>query len=88
MIFYMENFSTFVVRDKETIKMEFISKKVLTLKDVCHVSVRKNLISSSLLNKFGFKLILQLDKFFMAKICNYMGKGHSSECMFKLDINN
>jgi hypothetical protein len=42
------------------VKLEFTSGKTLTLNDVLYVTeVRRNLVSSSLLNKFEFNLYLR-----------------------------
>ena len=57
-VLYMENSSTAEVKGKGKVDLEFTSGKTLTLTDVYHVpDVRKNLVSGSLLNKFGFKLV-------------------------------
>lgn len=88
-VLYVGNSSTVVVKGKETIKMEFSSGKILTLKDVYYVlEMRKNLVSSSLLNKYEFNLIFESDKFVQTKKDNFVANEYLSEGMFKLDINN
>ena len=65
---YMGNASSVQVNGKGTMKIEFTSRKVLTLKDVYYVpDVRKNLISVPLLNKFGFKFTFEGDKFILSR---------------------
>lgn len=65
-VFYMGNASTVVIKGKGTI--EFTSRKVLTLSDVYHIpEVRKNLVSGILLNKFGFNLVFESNKFILTK---------------------
>ena len=70
-------------------QLEFIYEKILVLIDVYHVpAVRKNLVSSSLLNKSGFKLVFESNKFILSKGGTFVGKGYIYEGMFKLNINN
>jgi hypothetical protein len=60
---------------KGTVVLKFTSGKVLTLVNVLHVpDMAKNLISGDLLNKRGFKLVYESDKFFIQEwdVC---GKG-------------
>ncbi|GKA03463.1 zinc finger, CCHC-type containing protein [Tanacetum coccineum] len=48
--------------------------------------VHKNLVSGSLLNKFGFKLVFESDKFILSKDGKFVGKGYHTGGMFKLNI--
>lgn len=48
--------------------------------------IRKNLMSRTLLNKNGFKLIFESDKFTLSKGGMYLGKGYLSDHMFKLNV--
>ena len=74
---------------KGTVDLEFTSGKVLSLNDVYHVpDVRKNLVSGSLLNKHGFKLVFESDKFVLSKGGIFVGKGYMYQGMFKLNIIN
>ena len=88
-VLYMGNSSTAIVKGKGNVQLEFTSGKILTLTDVYHVpEVRKNLVSGSLLNKFGFKLVFESNKFILSKGGTFVGKGYMYEGMFKLNINN
>lgn len=88
-VLYMGNSSTAIVKGKGNVQLEFTSGKTLTLTDVYHVpEVRKNLVSGSLLNKFGFKLVFESNKFILSKGGTFVGKGYMYEGMFKLNINN
>ena len=40
--------------------------------------IRKNLVSGSLLNSHGFRLVFESDKFFLSKSGMYVGKGYMS----------
>ncbi|KAL0324960.1 UNVERIFIED_CONTAM: hypothetical protein Sradi_5065300, partial [Sesamum radiatum] len=50
------------------VELKFTSGRVLTLKDVLYTpSMRKNLMSSFLLNKAGFKQIMESDQYVITK---------------------
>ncbi|GKD06137.1 zinc finger, CCHC-type containing protein [Tanacetum coccineum] len=84
---YMGNHSTVQVKGKGKIDLVFTSGNTLTLNDVLHVlDVRKNLVSGSLLNKFGFKLAFESDKFILSKGGKFIGKGYHTGGLFKLNI--
>ncbi|GJW04962.1 pol polyprotein [Tanacetum coccineum] len=48
--------------------------------------IRKNLVSGWLLNKFGFRLVFESDKFVLSKNQMYVGKGYAVDAMFKLNV--
>nr|GEW82785.1 zinc finger, CCHC-type [Tanacetum cinerariifolium] len=84
---YMGNHSTVQVKGKGKIDLVFTSGNTLTLKNVLHVpDVRKNLVSGSFLNKFGFKLVFEYDKFIISNGGKFFGKGYHTSEMFKLNI--
>ncbi|GKB77961.1 zinc finger, CCHC-type containing protein [Tanacetum coccineum] len=84
---YMGNHSTAQVKGKGKIDLVFTSGNTLTLNDVLHVlNVHKNLVSGSFLNKFGFKLVFESDKFILFKVGKFVGKGYHTDGMFKLNI--
>nr|GEW44786.1 zinc finger, CCHC-type [Tanacetum cinerariifolium] len=84
---YMGNHSTAQVKGKGKIDLVFTASNTLTLNDVLRVpDVRKNLVSISLLNKFGFKLVFESDKFILFKSGKFVGKGYHTGGMFKLNI--
>ncbi|KAH9780112.1 CCHC-type domain-containing protein [Citrus sinensis] len=88
-VLYMGNSSTAIVKGKGNVQLEFTSGKTLTLTDVYHVpEVRKNLVSGGLLDKFGFKLVFESNKFILSKGGTFVGKGYMYEGIFKLNINN
>jgi hypothetical protein len=56
---------------------------------VQHVpSIRKNLISGSLLCRDGYKLVFESNKCILSKYGTFMGKGYESICLFRLSLNN
>ena len=87
-VLYMGYSSIATIKGKGTVDLEFTSRKIVSLTNVCHVpKVRKNLVSGSLLNKHGFKLVFESDKFIISKGGIFVGKGYLYQGMFKLNIN-
>ena len=67
--------------------LKWTSGKILTLNDVYHVlKIQKNLVSETLLNKNGFNLIFESDKFTLTKGGMYAGRGYLHDDMFKLNV--
>ena len=61
--------------------------KKLTITNVLYVlEIRKNLVSSSLLNSHGFWMVFESDKFVFSKSGMYVRKGYISNGMWKLNI--
>ena len=61
--------------------------KDLTLKNILYVpEIRKNLVSSSLMNSHGFRLVFKSDKFVLPKSGMYVRKGYMSGGMWKLNV--
>ena len=59
------------------------SGKELTLTNVLYVpKIGKNLVSGSLLNSHGFKMVFELDKFVLSKSGMYVGKCYMSDDMW------
>ncbi|GJX50098.1 zinc finger, CCHC-type containing protein [Tanacetum coccineum] len=84
---YMRNHLTAQVKGKGKINLVFTFSNTLTLKDFLHVhDVRKNLVTGSLLNKFGFKLVFESDKFIISKGGKFVSKGYHVGGIFKLNI--
>ena len=71
------------------VKLKFTSGHVLTLKDVLYtLSMRKNLMSSYLLNKANFKQPMEFDQHVISKKGLFVGKGYACDGMFELNIEN
>ena len=57
-------------------------EKELTLTNVLYITeIRKNLVSGSLLNSHGFRMVFELDKFVLSKSGIYVRKGYMSDGM-------
>ena len=71
------------------VDLKFTFGRVLTLKDVLYTSsMRKNLMSSFLLNKAGFKQTMESDNYVITKKGLFVGKGYACDGMFKLNVEN
>ncbi|CAM8937663.1 unnamed protein product [Rhodiola kirilowii] len=63
-VLHMGNESTAPIMGQGNVVLEFSLGKTLELLNVLHVPlIRKNLVSGSLLNKFGFKQVYESDKY-------------------------
>ncbi|KAK4402405.1 Retrovirus-related Pol polyprotein from transposon TNT 1-94 [Sesamum angolense] len=72
---FMGNSTTAGVLGKGKIFLKLTSGKTLALIDVLYVpSLRRNLISSSLLNKAGLKIVLEANKVIITKNGNFVGR--------------
>ena len=67
--------------------LKFTSGREITLKDAFHVpNIRKNLVSSFLLNKACFKQVFEADHYVLSKKGMFVGKGYACDGMFKLNV--
>ncbi|GJW26255.1 zinc finger, CCHC-type containing protein [Tanacetum coccineum] len=69
--------------------LRFSSGKIVSLFNVLHVpNIRKNLVSSSVLNNCGYKQVIESNKFVLSKHGVFIGFGYLSNHMFRLNIVN
>ncbi|GJR38873.1 pol polyprotein [Tanacetum coccineum] len=84
---YMGNSATADIKGEGDVVLKMTSEKELKLTNVLYVpEIRKNLVSGWLLNKFGFRLVFESDKFVLSKNQMYVGKGYAVNAMFKLNV--
>nr|GEU72512.1 Pol polyprotein [Tanacetum cinerariifolium] len=84
---YMGNSATADIKGEGDVVLKMTSKKELKLTNVLYVlEIRKNLVSGWLLNKFGFCLVFEYDKFVLSKSQIYVGRGYAMNGMFKLNV--
>lgn len=84
---FMGNQATADIKGEGNVILKMTSGKELTLSNTLYVpEIRKNLVSGWLLNKFGFRLVFESDKFVLTKRGMYVGKGYALNGMFKLDV--
>ncbi|GJX73502.1 retrovirus-related pol polyprotein from transposon TNT 1-94 [Tanacetum coccineum] len=81
---YMGNPAAADIKGEGDVILKMTFKKELKLTNVLYV--RKNLVSGWLLNKFGFRLVFESDKFVLSKNQMYVGKGYAVNGMFKLNV--
>ncbi|KAL0458245.1 UNVERIFIED_CONTAM: hypothetical protein Slati_0451700 [Sesamum latifolium] len=83
---FMGNSTTAGVLGKGNIFLKLTSGKTIALNDVLYVpSLRRNLISGSLLNKAGLKIVLEADKVIITKNGDFVGKRYMLDGLFVLN---
>ncbi|GKE54199.1 zinc finger, CCHC-type containing protein [Tanacetum coccineum] len=88
-ILHMINESTALVHGRDCVDLKFSSGKIVLLFNVLHVpNIRKNLVSSSVLNNYGYKQVIEFNKFILSKHGMFIGFGYLSNQMFRLNIFN
>ena len=67
--------------------LKMTSVKELTLNDVLYVpEIRKNLMSGSLLNKHGFRMVFESDMVVLSKNGMYVGNSYINDGLFKFNV--
>ena len=80
---FMGNSTTVEVIRKWKIILKLTSEKTLSLSNVLYVpSLCRNLVSESMLNRAGLKIILEGDKVVLTKNGEFVGKGYLSNGFF------
>jgi hypothetical protein len=71
------------------VDLKFTSGKTVQLNNVHHVlSIKKNLISGSLLCHDGYELVFESNKFVLSKYGTFTGKGYENGGLFRLSLTN
>ncbi|RVW62815.1 Retrovirus-related Pol polyprotein from transposon TNT 1-94 [Vitis vinifera] len=84
---FMGNSATSEIKGQGKVILKMTSGKELTLTNVLYVpKIRKNLVSGSLLNNHGFRLVFESNKVVLSKSGMYVGKGYMSDGMWKLNV--
>ncbi|KAA0042258.1 ty1-copia retrotransposon protein [Cucumis melo var. makuwa] len=83
---FMRKSTTTEVIEKGKVILKLTSGKTLSLSNVLYVlSLRRNLVSGSLLNRAGLKIMLEGDKVVLTKNGEFVGKGYLSNGLFVLN---
>ena len=83
----MGNSAAFEIEGQGKVILKMTSGKELTLNNVLYVpEIRKNLVSGSLLNKHGFRMVFESDKVVLSKNEMYVGNGYVDDGLFKLNV--
>jgi hypothetical protein len=70
-----------------TVILKFTSGKTVLLKNVQHIpSIKKNLVSGSLLCQYGYKLVFETNKCILSKYVTFVGKGYDSGGLVHLSL--
>nr|GEV65968.1 zinc finger, CCHC-type [Tanacetum cinerariifolium] len=86
-ILYMGDDHFTPVYGKGSVALEFSSRKTITLFNVLYIpKLRKNLVSSLMLNKCGYKQVYESDKYIFSKSCVFVGFGYYNNGMFMLNL--
>ena len=84
---FMGNSATSEIEGQGKVILKMTSGKELTLNNVLYVpEIRKNLVSGSLLNKHGFRMVFESDRVVLSKNGMYVGKGYVNDGLFKLNV--
>ncbi|GKD26074.1 zinc finger, CCHC-type containing protein, partial [Tanacetum coccineum] len=88
-ILHMGNESTTLVHGRGCVDLRFSSGKIVSLFNILHVpNILKKLVSSSILNNYGYKQVIESNKFVLSKHGVFIGFGYLSNQMFRLNIVN
>jgi hypothetical protein len=69
------------------VTLKFSSGKTIQFKNVQHVpTIKKNLVSGSLLCRDGFKLVFESNKCIISKFGTFVGKGYDSGGLFHFSL--
>jgi hypothetical protein len=83
----MGNGSHAHVLDVGTVILKFTSGKTMLLKSVQHVpSIKKNLVSASMLCRDGYKVVLESNKCVVSKHGTFVDKGYDCGGLFRLSL--
>ena len=84
---FMGNLATFEIKGQGKVVLKMTSRKEVNLTNVLYVTkICKNLVSGSLLNNHGFRMVFESDKFVLSKSGMYVGKGYVNDGMWKLNV--
>ena len=84
---FIRNFATSEIKGQGKVVLKMTFGKDLTLTNVLYVpEIRKNLVSGSVLNNHGFRLVFESKKFVLPKSGMYVRKGYVSDGMRKLNV--
>ena len=88
-VLHIGNESTAPIVGRGLVVLELSSGKSLELRNVLHVpKIRKNLVSGSMLNRYGYKQVYESDRYVLSKGGVFVGFGHYNNGMFMLNVNN
>jgi hypothetical protein len=70
-----------------TVDLKLTSGKTLQRRNMQHIpTIKKNIVSGSLLCRDGFKLVFESNKYVLLKYVNFVGKGYDYGGLFRLSL--
>ena len=82
-VFMGNSVSTSEIKGQGKVVLKMTFGKELTLTNVLYVlQIQKNLVSGSLLNNHGLRLVFESNKFVLSKSGMYVGKWYVSDCIY------
>ncbi|GJX25763.1 hypothetical protein Tco_0232059 [Tanacetum coccineum] len=83
----MGNVATEPIKGIGRVLLTFTSRKTLCLDNVLYVpGIRKNLVSEIVLNKCGYKQVLESDKYILSRHGSFVGFGYVCNGSYDLDL--
>lgn len=83
----MGNYAQSMIEGMGNVVLKMTFGKKMSLNDVLYVpEVRKNLVSGSLLDKHGFRMVFEPDKVVLSKSRMHVGKCYVLDGLFKLNV--
>nr|GEY58796.1 zinc finger, CCHC-type [Tanacetum cinerariifolium] len=86
-VLYMGDDHFAPVYGKESVVLEFSSKKSILFNMLYVPKLRKNLISGPVLNKCGYRHVYEFDKYILSKSGVFIGSSYYNNGMFMLNLN-
>ena len=84
---YMGNNSSIKVHGKGQVELMFTSGNLLVLRDVYYApEISRNLVSGSVLNRMGYKLVFEADRCIISKGNLFIGRAYLQCNLFKLSL--
>ena len=84
---FMGNSATSDIKGQGKVVLKMNYGKELTLTNVLYVpEIHKNVVSGSLLNSHGFRLVFESDKFVLSKSGMYVEKGYMSGGVWNINV--
>jgi hypothetical protein len=70
-----------------TVNLNFTLRKIVLLKNLQHVpSIKKNLVSGSMMCRDGYKIVLESNKCVVSRHNTFIGKGYNCRSLFRLSL--
>jgi hypothetical protein len=70
-----------------TVNLKFTSEKTVLLKNVQHVSsIKKNLVSGSIIYRDGYKIVFESNKYVVSRHVTFIGKEYDCGGLFRLSL--